>query len=75
MRTPARKEIDFVGEHLGGVAVEGKYTQSSWLSEAATVNASSYTGILATRNLLDTSPGTDRAWAIPAGLLAFLLDT
>jgi hypothetical protein len=41
VRTPARKEIDFVGYPLAGVAVEGKYTEGdAWKGEAATVNAS-----------------------------------
>ena len=74
-RTPTRKEIDFVCDHLGGVAIEGKYTEGSWRSKAATVNASEWAGILATRNVLDTSSGGDRAWAVPAAFLAFLLDT
>lgn len=74
VRTPARKEIDFVSEMLGSVAIEGKYCENgSWLGEAATVNASPWTGILATRNVLDVS--NDQAWAVPAGILAYLLDT
>lgn len=72
-RTPARKEIDFVGERLGDVAVEGKYVESgAWRREAATVNASGYRGLLVTRNVLDTEG--DEAWAVPAGLLAYLID-
>lgn len=73
LRTPARKEIDFVSEDLAGTAIEGKYTERSrWRSEAATVNASSFKGILATRNVLDDS-GED-AWAVPAGFLTYLID-
>jgi predicted AAA+ superfamily ATPase len=73
-RTPARKEIDFVSDHLGGVAIEGKYTdRGSWRSEAATVNASEWDGILVTKNVLDlANAGT--AWAVPAGILAYYLD-
>lgn len=75
LRTPARKEIDFVGEALAGAAVEGKYTEAGrWLREAATVNSSSYLGILATRNVLDTSAGQSGAWAVPACILAVLID-
>lgn len=74
VRTPSRKEIDFVSERLGGVAIEGKYTEGAWRSEAATVNASEWDGILATRNVLDTADKTG-GWAVPAGILAYLLDT
>ena len=74
VRTPARKEIDFVSEALGRVAIEGKYGEDgNWRGEAATVNASEWDGILVTRNVLDT--GSDRAWAVPAGILCYLLDT
>lgn len=76
-RTPARKEIDFVGPRLHPVALEGKYTDSHrWRSESATVNASRYAGVLATRSVLDTS-ATDpaRAWAVPASFIAYSVDT
>lgn len=75
-RTPARKEIDFVGPAMFPLAVEGKYTDGGgWAGEAATVNASRYAGVLATRSVLDTSSRTpDRAWAVPASLLAFSTD-
>lgn len=75
LRTPARREVDFVGEALAGAAVEGKYTEGGrWLREAATVNASGYRGVLTTRNVLDTSAGPNRAWAVPACILAVLID-
>jgi len=74
VRTPARKEIDFVSSHLAETAIEGKYTEGgSWRSDAATVNASQWKGILVTRNVLDVKD--DQAWAVPAGVLAYLLDT
>ena len=74
VRTPARKEIDFVSPHLGDTAVEGKYSEGgSWRGDAATVNASRWKGLLVTRNVLDV--GDDKAWAVPAGLLAYLVDT
>jgi predicted AAA+ superfamily ATPase len=75
-RTPTRKEIDFVGPGLSPVAIEGKYTDTGrWVGEAATVNASRYAGILATRGTLDTSATSpDRAWAVPAALLAYTID-
>jgi len=73
VRTPARKEIDFVSEAFGGAALEGKYIEDGrWLSDAATVNASIWRGVLATRNVLDTASA--RAWAVPAGLLCYLID-
>lgn len=76
LRTPTRKEVDFVGETLAGAAVEGKYTERGrWLREAATVNASGYRGVLCTRSVLDTSAGAGAAWAVPACILAVLIDT
>ncbi|MEX1008641.1 MAG: hypothetical protein WD271_12470 [Acidimicrobiia bacterium] len=75
-RTPSRKEIDFVGARLDPVAVEGKYVESDrWARAAATVNASHWSGILATRNVLDMSAEGTGAWAVPAGLLAYAIDT
>jgi hypothetical protein len=75
VRTPARKEIDFVAEDLGQTAIEGKYVEGGkWRSEAATVNASVWNGILTTRNVLDT-PVDEKSWAVPAAILAYLVDT
>ncbi len=37
--------------------------------------AEGFAGILATRNVLDTSGPQPRAWAVPAAMLAFLIDT
>lgn len=74
-RTPARKEIDFVGESLAGAAVEGKYVETGrWRRDAATLEASPWRGILTTRNVLDCSHD-DGAWAVPAGIIAALVDT
>jgi len=74
-RTPTRKEVDFVSEDLGGTAIESKYTEGDgWRREAATVNASEWDGILATRNVLDTR-SRDEAWAVPAAFLAYVIDT
>lgn len=74
MRTPSRKEIDFIARDLGDVAIEGKFIEDGrWKREAQTVEASEWNGILVTRNVLDVE-GTG-AWAVPAGILAFLLDT
>ena len=74
VRTPTRKEIDFVSRDLAGVAIEGKYLEDGgWHAEAATVHASQWDGILCTRNVLDLN--RDQAWAVPAALLAYALDT
>ena len=74
VRTASRKEIDFVARDLAGVAIEGKYCEGgTWIGEAATVNASEWHGLLCTRNVLDV--GGDAAWAVPAGVLAFAIDT
>jgi hypothetical protein len=76
LRTATRKEVDFVGESLGGAAVEGKYVEGgTWAREAATVQASGYRGILTTRNVLNLDGGPGGAWAVPASVLAVLLDT
>jgi uncharacterized protein len=73
-RTPARKEIDFVSREFAGVAIEAKYVEDGgWHSEAATVNASEWDGIICTRNVLDLD--RNQAWAVPAALLAYTIDT
>ncbi|MGH3519698.1 MAG: ATP-binding protein [Haloechinothrix sp.] len=75
-RTDTGSEIDFVGANLAGAAVEGKYTEGGkWAGAARTVNASTWAGVLATRNVLDTSAASGRAWAVPAAMLAYLIDT
>ncbi len=74
VRTATRKEIDFVSAEFGGAAVEGKYTDSGrWRSDAQTVEASVYRGVLTTRSVLDVSG--DGAWAVPAAVLAALVDS
>jgi hypothetical protein len=74
VRTPSRKEIDFVSAALDGAAIEGKYTEGgNWKGDAATVDASAFEGVLATRNVLDSKSAG--AWAVPAGMLSYLLDT
>jgi hypothetical protein len=75
-RTPTRKEIDFVGPELDPVAIEAKYTDGDrWRGEAATVNAGTFAGVLGTRTVLDTSAaGPEQSWAVPAALLAYVID-
>jgi predicted AAA+ superfamily ATPase len=71
----SRSEIDFVSEALDGAAVECKYTDGGkWAGEAATVAASPYRGVLATRSVLDTTAGPGGTWAVPAALLAVTID-
>ncbi len=75
-KTKTRNEIDFVSEALAGAAIEGKYTEGGgWAGETATVNAAAWAGILATRNVLDTSADGDDAWAVPAAFVTYLIDT
>lgn len=75
VRTAARKEIDFVSELLSGTAIEGKYCETNrWRSEAAMIKASNWDGILCTRNVLDVAE-RGAAWAVPEGVLAYLIDT
>lgn len=75
-RTETGSEIDFVGAGLGGAALEAKYTEGGrWAGDARTVNASPWAGVLATRNVLDTSATGGAAWAAPAAMVAYLLDT
>ncbi len=75
LRTSSRKEIDFVAEQLAGTAVESKYVEGgTWRSASATISAAGHGGILVTRNVLDTREESG-AWAVPAGILCYLIDT
>ena len=70
----SRNEIDFVSDYFGNAALEGKYTENdAWKSEAATLEASRWDGILLTRNVLDISDS--KTWAVPASIFCYLLDT
>lgn len=73
-RTPTLNEVDFVSMLLGDAAIEGKYTSGSWRRQAQTVEASPWQGILATEDVLETE-GRTAPWAVPSGILAYLLDT
>ena len=71
-RTPARKEIDFVGPAFGGVAVESKYVSGDrWRRALPTLKASRWRGIVATRDALEI--GNPDVNAVPTGLLAWLI--
>jgi predicted AAA+ superfamily ATPase len=69
-RTASKKEVDFVGPVLGNLGVEGKYVDAKWKQESLTVKAQFGRGLLATRSVFDI---TDSVWAVPAGMLAWLL--
>lgn len=71
-RTPTRKEIDFVGPRFGDVAIESKYVSGRrWRRAVATLRASRWRGIVATRDALDlTDP---EVVAVPAGMLAWMI--
>ena len=70
-RTDTGAEIDFVGPDLE-IPFECKYTDGSWRKEALTMRARHGRGVMVTRSPLLT--GTDEPiWAIPAGMLAWLL--
>ncbi len=72
-RTSSGAEIDFVGPDLG-VAFEGKYVDGPWRRAASTMRARGQ-GIFATRTVLDLSDGLkgNVVWAVPAGMLGWLL--
>lgn len=65
------KDVDFCGPRLDRIAFEAKYVDSGWKREARTVRAAYGAGVLATRGVLDTSGDV---WAVPAPLLAWLLN-
>jgi predicted AAA+ superfamily ATPase len=70
-RTVTGAEIDFVGPDLE-IPFECKYTDGSWRKEALTIKSRHGRGVMVTRSPLLT--GADEPiWAIPAGMLAWLL--
>jgi uncharacterized protein len=70
-RTNTGAEIDFVGPDLE-LPFECKYTDGNWRKEALTMKARYRRGVMVTRSPLLT--GADEPiWAIPAGMLAWLL--
>jgi uncharacterized protein len=62
-------EIDFVGPLLH-TPIESKYVSQKWRSERRTLDERYGHGIIATRDILDL---TDGVWAVPAGLLAWIV--
>jgi hypothetical protein len=70
-RTDTGAEIDFVGPDLE-TPFECKYTDGHWRKQALTMKARHGCGVMVTRSPLLT--GADEPiWAIPAGILAWLL--
>ena len=71
-RTPARKEIDFVGPGFGGLAIESKYVgQRRWRRNSRTLAASRWRGVVATRSALDLED--PELIGVPTSLLAWLI--
>lgn len=73
-RTASDAEIDFVGRELG-TAFESKYQDGPWRRAAQTIRARRERGVMVTRTVLDVGEreGTTRVWAVPAGIVAWLL--
>lgn len=72
-RTATGAEIDFVGAELD-IAFECKYTDGPWRREAQTLTARYGRGVMVTRSPLAIG-GDEPVWAIPAGIVAWLLGT
>ena len=77
-RTGGNNEIDFapVSIRAGGASafttpVESKWVSGGWRREALSIETKFEGGVLATKDILDTS---QRAWALPAPLVALLLE-
>lgn len=68
-RTPTDSEIDFVGPGLE-LPFESKYSDRNLKQQALTVKGAYKRGILASRNVLQTS---EPEWLVPTGILAWLL--
>jgi predicted AAA+ superfamily ATPase len=74
-RASSMAEIDFVGPELE-VGFEGKYVDGPWRRAAQTLRSRGG-GLFATRSALDLEDGRKQGavWAVPAGILGWLLDT
>lgn len=75
-RTSSDAEIDFVGPELGA-AFEGKYVDGPWRRAAQTMRARQERGVMVTRTVLDLDEreGATRVWAIPAGIVGWILQS
>jgi predicted AAA+ superfamily ATPase len=74
-RTGTGAEIDFVGPELD-IPFECKYEDKPWKRATLTMRARHGRGVLVTRTPLETSlgHGEPSVWAVPAGMLAWLID-
>jgi len=71
-RSTTGAEIDFVSPAFPATCVESKFVDRAWGRAFQTIEASGRsTGVAATRSGLKRHDG---GWALPAGLVAFLLD-
>lgn len=71
-RTPTNQEIDFVGGDQPLTPVESKYVDGHWRRAAQSMRAAFGHGVIATRSVLDLDGDV---WAVPAPLLALVLDS
>lgn len=70
-RSKTRAEIDFVSASFPATCVESKFVDRAWGRAFQTIEASGRSaGVVATRSGLKRH---DAGWALPAGLVAFLL--
>lgn len=70
-RSGTQAEIDFVSRDFTRTCLESKYVDSGWGRAFQTIEAAGYEcGIVATRSGLAEH---DAGWALPAGLIVFLL--
>lgn len=74
-RVTSSGEVDFVGPELE-IGFESKYVDGPWRRAAQTLRSRGG-GIVATRSAidLDDGQGADAVWAVPVGVLAWLLNT
>ncbi len=72
-RTATRREIDFVGPGFAELAFESKYVDGRWRRDTATLRASRWRGVMATRSELDLDD--PETIAVPTGVLAWLIDS
>ena len=77
LRTSSGNEVDFVPVSIATpdraeetTPLESKWVAKGWKAKARTISSAFGHGILATRNILDT---TGAVWAVPAPLVAMLI--
>lgn len=70
-RSTSRRSVPSASGIQHTVPIEAKWIASGWRAEARIIEGTFHAGVLATRTLLDT---TKPAWALPAPLVALLLE-